>query len=107
MRACRSAVPPCRRPPRPRPLPLPLRSALAATLALSSALYANDVPADQISLVLAACAAANYLVFDGTKQGLALALLCALACPASEVRPRGGGAAAAWQRLWSRASSRG
>ncbi|PRW59595.1 luminal binding Bip2 [Chlorella sorokiniana] len=59
--------------------------ALAASLALSSVLYANDVPADQISLVLAGCAAANYLVFDSTKQGLALALLCAVACPASEL----------------------
>ena len=48
-------------------------------------LYANNVPADQISMALAACAAANYLAFDGTKQGLALALLCALACPASEL----------------------
>lgn len=43
------------------------------------------MPADQISLALAACAAANYLAFDGTKQGLGLALLCALACPASEL----------------------
>lgn len=63
------------------------RSALAATLALSSLLYAADVPADQIALVMAAAAAANYLVFDGTKQGMALALLCAVVCPASEVRP--------------------
>lgn len=59
--------------------------ALAATLALSTVLYTNDVPADQISLVLAATAAANYLAFDSTKQGLALALLCALVCPASEL----------------------
>lgn len=70
-------------------LPCLCCSALAASLALSSVLYANDVPADQISWVLAACAAANYLVFDGTKQGLALALLCAVACPASEVRVGG------------------
>ncbi|KAL4458410.1 hypothetical protein ABPG75_013275 [Micractinium tetrahymenae] len=59
--------------------------AVAATLALSSVLYASEVPPDQISLILAACAAANYLVFDSTKQGLALALLCALACPAAEL----------------------
>jgi hypothetical protein len=58
---------------------------LAATLALSSAMYAADMPADQISQALAVCAAANYLIFDGTKQGLGLALLCALACPASEL----------------------
>ena len=49
-------------------------------------MYAADMPADQISQALAVCAAANYLIFDGTKQGLGLALLCALACPASEVR---------------------
>jgi hypothetical protein len=48
-------------------------------------LYAADVPADQISWALAFCAAANYLAFDGTKQGLGLALVCALICPASEV----------------------
>ena len=54
-------------------------------------MYAADMPADQISQALAVCAAANYLLFDGTKQGLGLALLCALACPASEVR-RGVGA---------------
>lgn len=71
----------------PTPVLLAPRSALAATLALSSLLYAADVPADQIALVMAAAAAANYLVFDGTKQGMALALLCAVVCPASEVRP--------------------
>ena len=60
-------------------------SALASILAVSSVLYASDAPADQISQVLAVCAAVNYLVFDGTKQGLALALICALVCPASEV----------------------
>lgn len=58
---------------------------VAAILALSSALYAADIPADQVSLALAACAAVNYLAFDATKQGLALALLCALACPAAEL----------------------
>ena len=60
-------------------------SSVAAVLALSSVLYDNNVPADQISWALAGCAAVNYLIFDGTKQGLALALLCALACPAAEV----------------------
>ncbi|PSC68359.1 luminal binding Bip2 [Micractinium conductrix] len=59
--------------------------AVAATLALSSGLYAADVSPDQISLALMGCAALNYLVFDGTKQGLALGLLCALVCPASEL----------------------
>ncbi|KAL4854971.1 hypothetical protein ACK3TF_004437 [Chlorella vulgaris] len=58
---------------------------VAAILGLSSMLYAADVPADQISWALAFCAAANYLAFDGTKQGLGLALVCALICPASEL----------------------
>ena len=54
-------------------------------LALSSLLYENSVPPEQISWALAACSAATYLAFDGTKQGLALALLCAVACPGAEV----------------------
>ncbi len=87
-------TPPLRAPPAYAPagsLPSPTRlhppicSGVAAILALSSMLYANEVPPDQISLILAGCAAANYLVFDATKQGLVLALLCALACPAAEL----------------------
>lgn len=54
-------------------------------LELSSYLYANEYSSSAICLALAACAAVNYLVFDGTKQGLGLALLCAVAAPASEL----------------------
>lgn len=59
--------------------------AVAAVLALSSMMYANEVTPDHISAALAVCAATNYLVFDGTKQGLALAVLCAVACPGAEL----------------------
>jgi heat shock protein 5 len=59
--------------------------ALAAMLELSSVMYGNDVQSSTICLALAACAAANYLIFDSTKQGLALALLCALGAPLVEL----------------------
>lgn len=54
-------------------------------LQLSSYLYVEDYSSSTICLILAACAAINYLVFDGTKQGLFIALLCATAAPASEL----------------------
>lgn len=59
--------------------------ALAAMLEVSSYLYSNGASYDLICLALAGLAAANYLLFDGTKQGLVLALLCATAAPASEL----------------------
>lgn len=45
----------------------------------------SGTPYGQIALVLAACAAANWAVFDRTTQGLLLAALCGLAAPASEL----------------------
>lgn len=59
--------------------------ALAAMLELSAVMYGNDVQSSTICLALALAAAANYLVFDSTKQGLALALLCALGAPLVEL----------------------
>lgn len=43
------------------------------------------MPFNKISLILAACSALNYLLFDGTKQGLTLAVLTAVAAPAAEL----------------------
>lgn len=58
---------------------------LACLLTLSSSLYEAGVPFNKISLILAAASAVNYLLFDGTKQGLTLAVLSALAAPAFEL----------------------
>ncbi|CAK0786152.1 hypothetical protein CVIRNUC_009365 [Coccomyxa viridis] len=58
---------------------------VAALHELSAILYAQGTPYGQIALVLAACAAANWAVFDRTTQGLLLAALCGLAAPASEL----------------------
>lgn len=60
-------------------------SALAAMLELSSYLYSNDYSSSSICLILAVLSAINYLIFDGTKQGLLLAVLCSIAAPASEL----------------------
>ncbi len=43
------------------------------------------VPYGQISAVLAATAVLNWLLFDGTPQGLVLASLCAVGAPTSEL----------------------
>ena len=43
------------------------------------------MPYSQIAAILAACAAANWAVFDRTKQGLLLATLCGLGAPISEL----------------------
>lgn len=59
--------------------------AVAALLYLSAVLYSNDVPYYQIGAMLAACDAVYWRVFDRTKQGLGLALLCAVAAPLSEL----------------------
>ncbi|GAB4822096.1 hypothetical protein N2152v2_009142 [Parachlorella kessleri] len=59
--------------------------ALAAMLELSSTLYVSGMNFDTICCLLAVLAAANYLAFDGTKQGLFLALLCAIAAPGCEL----------------------
>lgn len=59
--------------------------ALAAMLELSSIMYTSHHPSEIISVSMAAVAAINYLVFDGTKQGLLLATVCALGAPAIEL----------------------
>lgn len=59
--------------------------ALAAMLELSAILYNSDMQSSTICIVLALCAALNYLIFDSTKQGLALALFCALGAPLVEL----------------------
>jgi endoplasmic reticulum chaperone BiP len=59
--------------------------ALTAMLELSSVLYASHHPSELIAVILAALASINYLAFDGTKQGLALAALCAFGAPAIEL----------------------
>ncbi|EIE24909.1 hypothetical protein COCSUDRAFT_62319 [Coccomyxa subellipsoidea C-169] len=52
---------------------------------LSSVLYAAGVPYHEIGADLAAAAALNWLLFDGTPQGLALAALCGIGAPTSEL----------------------
>eukprot|EP00887_Chlorella_sp_A99_P006284 scaffold3.g6284.t1 len=59
--------------------------ALAATLAVSSLLYERHASVAQISVCLMAISGLNYLVFDGTKQGLGIATLCALVAPLCEL----------------------
>jgi heat shock protein 5 len=59
--------------------------ALAAALALSAALFEQQQQPAVIGAVLAAVTAVNWVVFDRTKQGLALAALCGLGAPAAEV----------------------
>lgn len=54
-------------------------------LELSSVLYDNGYASSTICVALAICSFANYLIFDGSKQGLGLALLCAIAAPVSEL----------------------
>jgi len=60
-------------------------AALTAILQLSAFLYAQDISYDAITFTLALAAAINYIVFDSTKQGLALAALCAVGAPACEL----------------------
>ncbi|CAL8464223.1 g3758 [Coccomyxa elongata] len=58
---------------------------VAALHQLSCVLYTAGVPYGQISAVLAATAVLNWLLFDGTPQGLVLASLCAVGAPTSEL----------------------
>lgn len=48
-------------------------------------MFDAGVPYGQISAVLAATAVLNWLLFDGTPQGLVLASLCAVGAPTSEL----------------------
>ena len=59
--------------------------ATAALLALSAVLYQQGVPYPVITGVLAAAAIANWKLFDGTRQGAYVAVLCGLAAPLSEL----------------------
>lgn len=43
------------------------------------------VPSHQIGAVLAVAAVLNWRLFDGTPQGLALAALCGIGAPVSEL----------------------
>ncbi|EFJ49272.1 luminal binding protein Bip2 [Volvox carteri f. nagariensis] len=59
--------------------------ALAGLLQLSAVLYDKGVPYWQIHSVLGFAALINWRVFDGTRQGIFLALLCGFGAPAVEV----------------------
>ena len=59
--------------------------ATAILLALSAALYVNELPYPAITATLAVAAAANWRLFDGTRQGALVALLCGIAAPLSEL----------------------
>ncbi|KAK9800291.1 hypothetical protein WJX73_004632 [Symbiochloris irregularis] len=63
--------------------------ALAWLLEVSANLYQNDVPYWQIHAVLAAVTFYNFGTLDGTRQGLALAGLCAVGSPLSEAAREG------------------
>lgn len=58
---------------------------LAALLQTSAVLYENDTPYLAIHVVLAILSAGNWWVFDRSKQGLLLALVCALGAPIAEL----------------------
>lgn len=58
---------------------------LSILLATSSLMYQNGLPYAEISVVLAFGSAVNFLLFDGTKQGLLLAVFCALTAPVFEL----------------------
>lgn len=58
---------------------------VALLLYLSAVLYKNDVQYTQIAAILAVCGIVHWQTFDRTRQGLALALLCAIAAPLSEL----------------------
>jgi hypothetical protein len=58
---------------------------LAVLLQISATLYSQGLDPEKIAVVLASLTVANWSAFDRTTQGAALAALCALAAPASEV----------------------
>jgi len=58
---------------------------LAANLELSALLYSNDVPYSTILAALAATWAVSWWLLDRTRQGAALAIVCALGAPAAEL----------------------
>ncbi|KAG2454437.1 hypothetical protein HYH02_001456 [Chlamydomonas schloesseri] len=58
---------------------------LAGLLQLSATLYDSNVPYWQIHAILGTAALVNWKLFDGTRQGIALALLCGVGAPLAEV----------------------
>lgn len=60
-------------------------AALALLLQLSAYLYSQGYEYSQILALLSCAATANYLVFDGTRQGLMLAFVCGVGAPAAEL----------------------
>jgi len=58
---------------------------LASLLFLSAVLFDRNVPHGVIGGVLAAACVINWKVFDDTKQGFILGVVCALAAPVSEL----------------------
>jgi heat shock protein 5 len=58
---------------------------LASLLFLSAVLFDQNVPYGVIGGVLAAGGIVNWKIFDGTKQGFILGVLCAFAAPVSEL----------------------
>lgn len=60
-------------------------SVLALLLQTSASLYDNGYNYSTTGFILATLAAVNWKVFDGTKQGLALALFISIAAPGSEL----------------------
>jgi heat shock protein 5 len=59
-------------------------AALALMLQLSAFLFEGGVESSSICVALALAAFINYALLDNTRQGLALAALCAVAAPAAE-----------------------
>lgn len=58
---------------------------LALNLYVSASFFAAETSPAEILWVLGALAAVNWTCFDGTNQGVALGLLCALGAPAAEL----------------------
>ncbi|KAL0038468.1 hypothetical protein WJX77_007463 [Trebouxia sp. C0004] len=58
---------------------------VALLLYTSAILYANNIDYTQIAVLLLLLASVNFKLFEDTKQGLALAILCACAAPVSEL----------------------
>eukprot|EP00878_Enallax_costatus_P008452 GHUV01008834.1.p1 GENE.GHUV01008834.1~~GHUV01008834.1.p1 ORF type:complete len:285 (+),score=38.33 GHUV01008834.1:1414-2268(+) len=58
---------------------------LAVNLYISASLFEDQIPPGQILAVLSVLTAANWAIFDCTKQGVGLAVLCGLGAPAAEL----------------------
>lgn len=60
-------------------------STLACIIESSAAMHESAWPEATIACMLACLTAVNYFAFDRTRQGVLLALLCAVVAPAAEV----------------------